>query len=117
MRRLLKCDGTSIDLPDRLTVAQIHQLVGNDNCDHVTLWNMGDKPLHVMFVDGDGWEAEAVERRDRDDVLHIELRATRARLPVNDAATHLYHAAGYRKGHQIVGDAVIVPDDDYEDAP
>ena len=57
-----------------------------------------------MYVDDLGYETEAVEQP-----YGIELRATKARKPVNKKATELYHSVCVPgTTHQIVGDVAIV---------
>jgi len=62
----------------------------------------------VMLVDDNGYETEAVPRD-----FGVELVCKRARKPLNQAATRLYHSV-CRPGttHQIVGDVAIVWDKD-----
>lgn len=112
MRRLIRADGTTIDLPDPVPVKHIDQMIGCTMTDHVTLWHLGDNPVHVMFCDDYGYETVPVEHE-----WGVELRCTKARKPVNVEATKLYHA-NCKPGttHQIVGDVLVVPDTDYADA-
>jgi hypothetical protein len=65
---------------------------GRDTIDTVTLRHMGS-PMHVMLVDDIG---------------------AAKKLPVNVEATRLYHL-NCRPGttHEIRGDVVIVPDEDF----
>lgn len=65
----------------------------------------------VMLVDGDGYETQAIERAPG----HVELKPVRAKRPVNEAATRLYHGI-CKPGttHQIVGDVAIAWDRDFE---
>ncbi|GAP37344.1 hypothetical protein ABXN37_19660 [Piscinibacter sakaiensis] len=109
MRRLIRADGTSQDLPQPISIAEINRLIGAQVTDTVNLRHLG-QPLHVMVVDDLGYETEQVEPIPG----QIELRPIRARKPVNEEATRLY-LANCRPGttHQIVGDVVVVPDEDF----
>ena len=111
MRKLIRTDGTSMDLPSRLSSAEIRTLIGVETLGTVNLRHMG-APLHVMLIDDEGYESQLVEKRPG----HFELRPVRARKPVNVEATRLYHLNCIPAGmtHQIVGDVVVVPDDDFE---
>lgn len=106
---LIRCDGSTEVLEGPVSLSEIHRLIGTSTLDFVGLYHMGD-PLHVMAVDDNGYEtrAEAIEGG-------VFLRPVRALKPVNLQATALYHrncAPGTT--HQIVGDVVIVPDEDYK---
>ena len=108
LRVLLRCDGTSETLAGPISLKEIRRLIGADVTDSVNLRHMGE-PLHVLIVDGAGWEIEVIETPGR-----IELRPVRPRKPINAQATALYHSnckPGTR--HQIAGDAVVVPDGDF----
>ena len=113
MRRLIRTDGTSVVLPTAMSMAELKKMMGATAIDTVCLRSPG-QPLMVMLVDDDGYETEVVETESG----HIELRPTKARKPVNAKATRLYWDNCSRgTTHQIVGDVVIVPDDDFlEDA-
>jgi hypothetical protein len=107
-RRLLRTDGTSEDLPAPVTIKQIEKLIGARCIDCVNLRHMGD-PRHVMCVDDAGYEVEAVE-----DGNVTTLVPVRPLKPINLEATRLYHlncAPGTT--HAIVGDVVILPDEDF----
>jgi len=109
MRKLIRTDGTVIDLPRALTTEQVGELIDADSLDFVSLHHLG-RPLHVMAVDDRGWETETVELTPS----HFELRPIRARKPINAEATRLYLANYCIPGttHQIVGDVVVMPDSD-----
>jgi hypothetical protein len=83
--------------------------LGCDTLDMVTLTMRSGGPDLVMAVNDLGYETRAVERGPG----HIELVPVRARLPVNQRATALYHAT-CKPGttHEIVGDVAIMHDDD-----
>lgn len=108
MRKLIRTDGTSVDLPVPLTTAQICALIGAKTLDTVSLHHLGS-PLHVMVVDDAGYETETIEDEDV-----ITIRPVRALKAENVEATKLYRA-NCRPGttHVIVGDAVVVPDMDF----
>ena len=79
---------------------EIRELIGAELLDKINL-----RDGRVMLLDDGGYEYEVVELAPN----HLEHRVTRARLPVNEHATVLYHAI-CRPGvtHQIVGDVVLV---------
>jgi hypothetical protein len=107
MRKIIRTDGTEIDVPVPQTMAQIRAAIGADGLDTVALHHLGH-PLHVMLVDDNGYETRAVETGDT-----ITLVPIRARRPLNQKATQLY-LANCRPDteHQIVGDVFICPDRD-----
>lgn len=108
MRRLIKTDGTTQDFDKPQTLEQIRALIGASTLDTVNLRHMGH-PLHVMAVDDRGFESKAVV-----DGNVTTLVPTRARKPLNQEATRLYHKnciPGVT--HQIVGDVFISPDEDF----
>lgn len=108
MRQVIRCDGTVEELPAPVSNADICRLIGAATLDTVNLRHMG-RPLHVMCVDDNGYETKAVER---DGVTYMVPQ--RARKPVNAKATALYHANCLPgTTHQIVGDVVVVPDEDF----
>lgn len=114
-RYILRADGRREELSQPVSLREAMVLIGGARTvDVVKLYHLGRAPLHVMLIDGDGWESEAVERRE-DNTTVIELRPVRPRLPVNEQATALYWA-NCRPGttHQIVGDVIVCPDEDYE---
>ena len=92
MRKLIRADGTTQDLPAPLSIEKCEQLIHADTLDTVNLRHMGE-PRHVMLLD---------------DLGHKQG------LPVNTEATALYHA-NCRPGttHQIRGDVIVVPDSDF----
>lgn len=118
VRALLKTDGTRVDYSEPLTLNEIRKLIGADTLDTVNLWHLGRNdeggPLYAMFVNDNGWETESAETQLADGSLHIEVKATRPRLPINAEATELY-LKNCRPGttHQIAGDAFVVPDADF----
>lgn len=91
-RRLIRADGTIIELRLPVSIAKVEALIGAEGLDTVQMRHMG-LPLHVMMVD---------------DLGHPKG------LPINEEATRLYHA-NCRPGslHPIRGDVVIVPDLDF----
>lgn len=109
IRKLIRTDGTTVELQRGVSWETIHQLLGATSVDTVNLRHLG-QPLHVMIVDDNGWEYEVIEHSPG----HFEHRVTRARKPINAEATRLYHA-NCKPGvtHQIVGDVVILPDEDF----
>lgn len=91
-RRLLRADGTLQDLPTRVGMEAIRDMVGTDCLSTVTLKHMG-RPLHVMLLD--------------------DLSDSKG-LPVNEAACALYWANCVpRTTHPIRGNVVVVPDEDF----
>lgn len=115
MRQLIKTDGTITDLPDtRLTMRAIHELIGAESLDFVSLKHMGN-PLHVMALDDNGYETN-LEKTEGGGIALYHLATAKPRRPVNALATELYQR-NCRPGtnHQIVGDVVIVPDEDFAD--
>ncbi len=108
MRRLLRANGTGLELEGPITMREVRELIGAQALDFVSLHHLGS-PLHVMCVDDNGYQTEVVEGENV-----IELKCVKALKPLNAEATRLYHA-NCRPGttHQIVGDVVIVPDDDF----
>lgn len=92
MRRLLRANGTAKDITEPRPIAELRTLISADTIDSVQLRHMGN-PLHLMLVDDRGHEKG---------------------LPVNEEATRLYLANCYPgTTHQIRGDVVIVPDEDF----
>lgn len=108
-RQLIRIDGTVQELPKRLSMRKIRELIGAEALDTVSLHHMG-LPLHVMIVDDHGYDTKAIT--DGNSTLLVPMKA---RKPVNAEATRLYHL-NCMPGttHQIVGDVVIVPDEDFE---
>ncbi len=66
--------------------------------------NLGDG--RVMLVDDNGYEVLQVEI----DENTVELMPVRAKKPLNQEATRLYHTRAPDTEHQIVGDVAIVPE-------
>jgi len=108
IRKLIRTDGSEHDLIGPISNGDAAALIAADALDVVPLFHLG-RPLHVMLVDDNAWATEVVEREN-----HIELRALTPKKPINARATALY-LANCKPGttHQIAGDVVIVPDDDY----
>jgi len=88
LRRIIRADGSVELLEVPQTISEIHALINADTLDSVRLHNG-----MVMALD---------------DIGHLK------NLPVNYAATFLYHGV-CRPGvqWQILGDVVIVPDSDF----
>jgi hypothetical protein len=117
VRKVIRTDNTEAELDPGLSEAEICALINAKTLDTVKLRHMGD-PLHIMFVDDDGYETELVDLPDTEvagmPASHIELRPKRARKPLNVEATRLYHLnCRPDTEHQIVGDVVILPDQDF----
>lgn len=110
MRRLIRTDGTHVDFTQPVPASDFDRLIGCAVSDSVVLWHMGETPLHVMIVDDLGYETEQIDHGGG----RFEMRCVRARKPVNVEATKLY-LANCMPGHthQIVGDVLVVPDQDY----
>jgi hypothetical protein len=108
-RRLIRADGSEQEI-GKLSSSEIRALIGAECLDCVSLRHLG-APLQVLVVDDAAFEVEMIKHDDG----HFELRPTRARKPINEAATRLYHA-NCRAGtvHQIAGDAIVCPDSDFE---
>lgn len=92
MRRLYRTDGTTQDFDKPMTITECRKAIGADTLDTVQLRHLG-YPRMVMFVDDAGHEK---------------------RMPVNEEATQLYWS-NCKPGttHQIRGDVVVVPDEDF----
>lgn len=90
MRKIIRTDGTVIDLPERAhSLDELHRLTNVDCFDAVML----SDGVHVMLVDDTGL-----------------LKG----LPMNTKATCLYwNTCGGPTNHFIAGDVAIVPDVDY----
>lgn len=89
MRKIIRADGTEIELDVRQSMPQIEKHIGADFLDTVTLRDR----VHVMLVDDLGHSKE---------------------LPVNQKATeHYWERCGGQNDHVIRGDVVIVPDEDF----
>jgi hypothetical protein len=111
MRKLIRTDGSTMELPAGLTMEELSALIGAELCDVVSLRHLGE-PLHVMLVDDAGYETSLHQRGPG----HFELVTGRARKPINAEATALYRA-NCEPGatDEIVGDVVVVPDSDFID--
>jgi hypothetical protein len=89
MRKIIRTDGTETDLETRQSIDQIEKLISADTLDTVTLRDR----VHVMLVDDQGHQKQ---------------------LPPNQKATdHYWERCGGPNDHYIVGDVVIVPDEDF----
>ena len=94
-RKLIRTDGTEVELTGPHAIGDIEQLIGADTLDTVALRHLGN-PLHMMLVDDAGHSKK---------------------LPVNEKATELYlENCRPHTFHKIRGDVVIVPDGDYAGA-
>ena len=92
MRQVIRANGEHQAIVGSRSVSELATLIGANTLDTVNLRHLG-APLHVMLVDDQGVEKN---------------------LPVNAAATRLYHANCVPgTTHDIRGDVVVVPDDDY----
>lgn len=90
MRKIIRADGTEIELPEKVSIGKACLLIDATFIDTV---NLADG-IHIMIVD---------------DLGHRDV------LPVNEKATQLYwEKCGCQVDHVIRGDVLIVPDDDYE---
>jgi hypothetical protein len=88
-RKLIRADGTEIELHGPHALADVRQMIGADTLDTVRL---ADR-CHVMLLDDEG---------------HAKG------LPVNETATRRYQDVCIPgTTWQIRGDVVIVPDSDY----
>lgn len=89
MRKIIRTDGSEEQIDSKKSMAALKDIIGADSIDTVLLRGR----VHVMLVD---------------DLGHSK------NLPVNEAATALY-LQKCRPGttHQIRGDVVIVPDEDF----
>lgn len=108
MRAFIRTDGSIDELPERIDWLTAKRGIGAETIDIVKLRQFGE--LHVMMVNDHGYETVTVR-----DSTGITLKPVRALLPINAAATRLYHA-NCKPGveHQIVGDVYVCPDGDYE---
>jgi hypothetical protein len=107
-RLLIRCDGTTEALAGAVSIDEACRLIGAHTLDAVALRHMGE-PLHVMCVDDDGYETQAVPIPQG-----VFLKPVRARKPLNPTATDLYHLnCPPGTTHQIVGDVLILPDEDF----
>lgn len=95
-----------------------HVIISNDvfkkfdeliNADCLDTVNLRDG--RVMLVDDHGWESKMVDKGNG----VFEMQTIKARKPVNEKATALYHAICVPgTTHQIVGDVIIAWDKDFE---
>lgn len=104
---IIRTDGTEEehDVPKERAFQEIDRLIGATCTDCVNL-----RAGRVMIVDDNGYETETIDHGDG----RFELRCIKARKPVNEKATAMYHAI-CRPGttHQIVGDVAIALDEDF----
>lgn len=108
MRKIIRTDGTTEDLPSPKPMKELCQAIGAQTIDTVRMRHMG-YPVHVMLVDDNGYDTHA--EIDGDTTTLVPVRALK---PVNVEATRLYHLNCVPgTTHQIVGDVVIVPDEDF----
>lgn len=92
MRKVLYTDGSEFELTGKQTFEQIYKLIGSE-CDCIDVVRMRDG-VHVMLVDDNGLLKD---------------------LPINQKATAIYSdICRGRNMTPIVGNVVIVPDEDYE---
>jgi hypothetical protein len=129
--RFIRADG-SIEIVERpiRTNREIERLIGAQSSDCVQLRHLGH-PVVMMIVDDLGYEVKEItgesispeakamgeqiaQQVGISDATIIERKAVKARKPVNEIATALYHA-NCRPGttHQIVGDVYICLDEDF----
>lgn len=92
VRKLIRADGTSKEIPGPMSIEYLRNLIKADTLDTVTLRHMGH-PTHVMLLDDAGHEKHS---------------------PINKEASELYWA-NCRPGttHPIRGDVVVVLDEDF----
>jgi hypothetical protein len=110
MRYVLRTDGSTEQLPRPVNMKEAAKLIGALVLDIVPLRHLG-RPMHVMLVNDRGYETRIEEREDG----VTELVPTKALYPVNRAATKLYHANCVPgTTHEIVGDVIVCPDEDYD---
>lgn len=104
---IIRTDGTEEWRTDKPTSDVVHAAIGAELFDTVLL---DKKAMTVMLVDDEGYDTEPVDHGNG----VIELKCVRARKPVNERATRLYHAVCLPgTTHQIVGDVAIVNDNDF----
>jgi hypothetical protein len=105
---IIRADGTEEVVKGRPKTHEMRATIGADGLDFVRIGKLVSNDL-TMAVDDFGYETETVEHSPS----HFELKPIRARKPVNEKATALYHAI-CRPGttHQIVGDVAIFRDED-----
>jgi len=92
-------------------VAAVKRALGFNVLDFVTLTRRGRTADLVMIVNDMGYESRAVEDADG-----VTLVPVRARFPVNERATAIYHATckpgSPGMAHEIVGDVAVIHDAD-----
>lgn len=88
------------------SLREVNALIHAEVCDTVNL-----RDGRVMLVDDLGWEYVVEKVEESEGRARYEHRPVRARKPVNEKATKLYHKV-CKPGttHQIVGDVAIVVD-------
>lgn len=100
-----------MEIDGKPSMDDIHDIIGASAIDTVALRHLGE-PLMVMCVDDRAYETVEIDHGRGS----LELKPIRALKPVNEAATQLYHA-NCKPGtkHKILGDVVVVPDEDFSD--
>ena len=105
---IIRTDGREERVEKPPTLATIANEIGADTLDFVSVGRAARNDI-IMAVDDFGWETEAVDHGGG----RVELRPTKARKPVNEKATILYHAVCVSgTTHQIVGDVALWHDGD-----
>ncbi|WP_423396049.1 hypothetical protein [Burkholderia sp. LMG 21824] len=87
MRRLIRCNGTTLDFDAPLSIEEIEKLLGTEVVDSRLI-----DETHVMIFDD----------------TFIDKR-----LPLNSTATRIYHLAGFSIDQPILGDVYVCPDADF----
>lgn len=96
LRRLLRTDGTSEDLPAALTTwAELRQLIDAERIYYVKLRHLGD-PLHVLVFDDEGIPKN----------LPFNVKATELQT-VECRQYHMHCKPGTL--HKVRGSALVVP--------
>lgn len=105
---IIRTDGTEELVKKPATLKAIYAAIGSQVSDSVILDR--DRQI-VMIVDDEGYDTETVDHGGG----RIEIKCVKARKPVNQKATELYHLR-CKPGttHQIVGDVAIINDQDFE---
>jgi hypothetical protein len=79
---VLRADGTEEMIREPPTRLRVRQAIGAERLDYVPLTWCDGRPVIVMAVDDDGYDATAIERG-----MITELIPTRAKKPINHRAT------------------------------
>lgn len=110
--QIIRTDGRDelLELPKLRVFAQLEKLLDAASLDGVNL-----RDGRVMFVDDNGYECETIEHPATETCpFTLEVRPIRARKPLNEKATALYHSVCVPgTTHRIVGDVAIVRDEDF----